>query len=154
VRLRPMTDEEFANFAVLNEDEYAHERARAFRTPLGDEQAAARQQIAQLLKDGMHTSGHRFWRAELDDGTTVGSLWAFVDLPAHRAFIYYIRIDDAERGKGYGKQVMDEPEAKLAPFGIERIALNVFAPNQVARNLYEKQGYHVTNYQMQKEIGR
>jgi RimJ/RimL family protein N-acetyltransferase len=41
----------------------------------------------------------------------------------------------------------------LAPLGIERIDLNVFAPNQIARRLYEKQGYRVTNYQMQKEIG-
>ena len=36
--------------------------------------------------------------------------------------------------------------------GGSRIALNVFGPNTIARNLYESSGYEVASLQMRKEL--
>ena len=146
IRLRPMTEAEFERFLAVSKDEYARDRARALDTSLDEELATAEQQFAELLKDGIHTADHRLWLVTLDRSTPVGHLWVHVDPRSRRAFIYQIRIDEEYRGKGYGKRTLELLEEELVAAGVTRISLNVFAPNHVARALYEKLGYRATSH--------
>ena len=152
VKLRPMTQAEFEAFERLSMEDYAKERARNLDSPVEEQRAEAERQYAELLKDGLNTEGHRLWKITQETGEVVGDLWVHIAPGGKRAFIFAISIDENQRGKGYGKQALDALEAELKPLGVTRIGLNVFADNAVARHLYEKQGYHATNYNMVKRI--
>jgi ribosomal protein S18 acetylase RimI-like enzyme len=152
VKLRPMTDVEFEAFERISMEDYAKERARNLDTSVEEQRAEAARQYAELLKDGLNTTGHHLWKITQEAGEAVGDLWVHVAPGGKRAFIFAISIDENQRGKGYGKQALDALEAELKPLGVTRIGLNVFADNAVAQHLYEKQGYRVTNYNMVKQI--
>ena len=152
IALRPMTEFEFEQYRSAALGEYARERARNFGTPLEQERAVAERQYAELLKDGVHTKGHRLWTVMQDTGEAVGSLWVYVDEDQKRAFIYYIVISPEHRGKGYGKRTLEVLEEELKSMGVNWIGLNVFADNSVAIGLYQKQGYRTTNFNMQQRL--
>jgi ribosomal protein S18 acetylase RimI-like enzyme len=67
-------------------------------------------------------------------------------------FIYDIHVDDAYRGRGYGKAAMLLAEEEARRRGIEHIALNVFGRNTVARRLYLSLGYAENAIAMSKSL--
>ncbi len=152
VQLRPMTEAEFEAWRTESLEGYAQERARNLDAPVEEQRVEAERQYAELLKDGLNTEGHRLWMVTLETGDVVGGLWVHLSGDGKRAFIFSIDIDEAQRGKGYGKQTLDALETELKPMGVKRIGLNVFSDNVVANRLYQKQGYRVTNCNMMKEI--
>ena len=152
ITLRPMTEEEFERFNHIGIEEYAQERARNFGAELEGERAEATRQWTQLLKDGLQTKGHHLWSAVKADGAVVGCLWVLVEEERRRAFIFSIRIEERERGKGFGRQTLQQLEAHLRPKGITSIGLNVFADNEVAQALYRQMGYRITNANMVKRL--
>jgi ribosomal protein S18 acetylase RimI-like enzyme len=88
------------------------------------------------------------------DGERVGELWVCdrEDRVQHALFIYNIEIDEEHRGKGYGKAAMELAESEARRLGIDRIALNVFGKNEVARNLYRSLGYEENAVSMSKNL--
>jgi ribosomal protein S18 acetylase RimI-like enzyme len=147
-----MTEAEYEHVMSYMWEDYAHERARNFRTPVEDERADGERQRVSLLKDGLNTPGHRFWTVVDDTGAAVGNLWVFLDEAKKRAFIYNIEIDVAQRGKGHGRGALERLEEQLKPLGISRIALNVFGDNAVAFGLYQQVGYYTVATYMQKDV--
>ncbi len=127
-------------------------RARNFDTSVEEQRTEAERQYAELLNDGLDTEGHRLWKITRETGEVVGDLWVRIAGGGKRAFIFFIGIDEPHRRKGHGKQALEALEAELRPQGVASIGLNVFADNAVARHLYERQGYHATNYNMMKEL--
>jgi RimJ/RimL family protein N-acetyltransferase len=150
--LRPMNEAEYQHLRRLNYENYPRDRARNLGTPLEQEQEVATEQLDQLLADGLQSPHHRFWVLVESDDSVLGYIWASVDQKHGSAFIFYIIIEEAQRGKGYGKLALDLLEDELRSLGIKRVGLNVFADNTVAQALYEKQGYRTTNYNMLKWI--
>jgi ribosomal protein S18 acetylase RimI-like enzyme len=67
-------------------------------------------------------------------------------------WIYDIRIDEAYRGRGYGRAAMLLVEAEARERGYGRIGLNVFGGNDVARNLYRSLGYEENAIVMSKAV--
>jgi ribosomal protein S18 acetylase RimI-like enzyme len=67
-------------------------------------------------------------------------------------YIYNIEIDEPQRGHGYGRTAMLLAEAEARSRGIDRVELNVFGGNDVARNLYRSLGYVETSIQMGKDL--
>src|SRR4051812_17960826 len=150
--LRPMTDEEFTVFRDEGIEDYAAERARNFGTTPEEEHETSVRQYAELLPEGTRSPRQRLWSVIDAAGTVVGSLWVEVHEERHRAFIFYIILGEAYRGRGYGRQALELLEAELRPLGVTQIGLNVFADNTVAQRLYERMGYRVTNQTMMKAI--
>ncbi|MFN8373752.1 MAG: GNAT family N-acetyltransferase [Anaerolineae bacterium] len=64
----------------------------------------------------------------------------------------YIIIDEPYRRRGYGTQTMQAIEAKAREFGAARIGPHVFSHNQGAKTLYEKMGFNLTGYNMNKPL--
>ena len=153
VMLRPMTVPEYNAFMAALRVSYGAERAQAEDFPLDLAQAEADAQIAQLLPQGIRTPYHYFWRIIAEDGEAVGSLWVNHKLSDHRAFIYDIEIDDAQRGKGYGEAAMRELETAMRFKHVTHIGLSVFGFNTTARALYDKLGYQVAATYMIKRLG-
>jgi GNAT superfamily N-acetyltransferase len=90
----------------------------------------------------------------VNDDETVGTLWLSETSPQNAGewFIYDVVVDEAHRGKGLGRVTMLAAEDFVAAHGGTRIALNVFGPNRVARNLYESMDYQVRSLGMFKDL--
>lgn len=150
--LRPMTEQEYARFRAVLDEHYPRERARNMGTPLAEERSASTKQINDLLPQGHQTPGHFFWVLVDEDGAPVGQLWIAVDEAKGQAFIYDIAIDEAARGKGYGRQALALLDTEVRQLGLRRIVLNVFADNDVAQHLYRSAGYQSVAILMRKDL--
>ena len=85
----------------------------------------------------------------------MGWLWLALQNPRAEAgvgFTYDITVDEALRGRGYGRAAMELAEEEARRNGLHALALNVFGHNAIARALYSSLGYSETSVQMRKEL--
>ena len=153
VRLRPITADEFPAFMAASKAGYAE----GIEVHGGQTHEAALQKaeadFPAVLPMGLETPGHHVFIVEAD-GTAVGRLWlAEREMAGRRVmFVCDITIDAEHQGHGYGRAAMQLAEAEAGSRGIERIELNVFGGNDVARGLYRSLGYVETSAQMAKVL--
>ena len=150
--LRPMTEAEFEPYLVQTIEDYAQELSSNLNTPIDEERLTAREQITGLLEDGLQTKDHHIWVLEHATNGKVGQIWFNVDEARQHAFIFDVAVDVAQRGKGYGKRMLELLDDQLRTMGVRSVGLNVFNKNTVAFSLYQKHGFRITNYHMQKEL--
>jgi ribosomal protein S18 acetylase RimI-like enzyme len=113
-----------------------------------------RRDTAESLPDGLATPGQLIFRLEAD-GQPVGWLWLALRDPRAEAgvgFIYDISVDEAFRGRGYGRAAMQLAEDEARRHDLHALALNVFGHNAIARALYSSLSYAETFVQMRKEL--
>ena len=60
----------------------------------------------------------------------------------------------AQRGRGYGRALMEAADREAQRRGAQSIGLNVFGRNDVARRMYESSGYQVALYNNPEPIIR
>jgi RimJ/RimL family protein N-acetyltransferase len=151
--LRPLTNDEFESWFALRRDSYAEDMAT--NAGLDPERASARAatQMDELFP-GRAPSPEQLVYVVEADGERVGELWlcARDDAWQPSLFIYFVGIDEEHRGKGYGTAAMELAESEAQRLGIDRIALNVFGRNEVARNLYRSVGYEENAVAMSKKV--
>ncbi len=152
VTLRTMTPSEFEAFKAFMYEDYAAAIARGMGIPIEQARITATQQTDDLLKDGLASDTHRLWKIVAEGDGAVGDLWALVEPAKQQAFIYFIGIDEPQRGKGYARAALLALEAEARPLGIQQIGLNVFGDNTTARRLYESLGYQPAAITMRKEL--
>ena len=146
IRLEPMPEALVPDFVQRSVASFAQDQVRAgnWARPEVDQKAEAL--LADLLPDGLNTEGHAFLQiVEEQTGQPVGTLW-FSEREGGQGkvgFVCDLRVDEPQRGRGYGKAAMLGLERKAAAMGLGLICLNVFAENRIARNLYEGLGYQV-----------
>jgi GNAT superfamily N-acetyltransferase len=153
VVLRPMRDDEFADWLPLMRERYAEDMVGdAGLTP---ERAAAKaeEDIERLFPGGTPSDEQLIFVVEAED-QTVGDLWlAERDDSFQRClFIFDIRLEESQRGKGYGKAAMQFAEEEARRRGFDTVALNVFGRNTTARNLYRSLGYEENAVAMSKTL--
>jgi GNAT superfamily N-acetyltransferase len=87
-------------------------------------------------------------------GEPVGELWLCErdDSFQRCVFVYDIRIEESHRGRGYAKAAMVFAEEEARRRGHDRVALNVFGGNAVARGLYRSLGYEENAIAMSKKV--
>lgn len=148
-----MRTDEFPGFMQHSIEAYAY----GIETQGGQTAEFARKKSeedhAAILPLGLNTPGH--WVHVIEAGAErVGLLWlAERDSGGRRVmYIYDVEIDEAHRGKGYGRVAMELAEQEAHALGIGRIELNVFGGNDVARRLYRSVGYVETSVQMAKDL--
>jgi ribosomal protein S18 acetylase RimI-like enzyme len=156
--LAPMNPAEFASFAEEAVASYAHDNMISGRASQADAQRLARQSFGRLLPDGLNTPGHHLFTIRADSagsaGSVVGSLWfAVVDgVEGRTGYIYNIRIEPPNSGRGQAKEALDLVEAVALQLGLDAIALHVFGFNTNAQALYRSQGYGITGMNMRKAL--
>jgi ribosomal protein S18 acetylase RimI-like enzyme len=152
VELRPMSEAEYAVWRAHVPLEYAQDMIDAGMDP-----ATAREKADHdfpvLLPDGLATEGQDLYTVA-DGDQKVGILWVCErDVEGGRVlFIYDVRLDESQRGKGYGRAAMELAEAEAKRRGLARVALNVFGGNEAARNLYRSLGYDEIAIWMTKSL--
>ena len=152
-KLVPMTQSEFEAFIEHIIPDYAADKVRAGHWSEDEALEKSRKQTESLLSQGLQTKDH-FLYTLYDGEEAVGMIWlrAELDRPVKSGFIFDVEIKEEFRGKGYGKQAMLLIEEKARELGIRRMGLNVFAYNDVAKNLYEGIGYKVSSMNMLKDL--
>lgn len=153
VQLRPMRDEEFADWLPRMRDDYARSMIEegGVSPESGTEMAAA--QTEQLFP-GKRPSPEQLVFVVEAEGEAVGELWLADrdDVLQRCLFVYQVHIAEEHRGRGYGKAAMLLAEEEARRRGIPRLALNVFGGNTVARRLYTSLGYVENAVAMSKAL--
>src|SRR5487761_2418434 len=154
LRLRPMTDAEFALFRTRAVRDYAADKIKADEWAPEGSEGLAEAHTDQLLPEGTRTPGMLLLMAETEQDGPVGYAWLALAGPeVDRAWIYDIAIDEEQRGKGYGRALLNGLKQAAIARGCSSIGLNVFAGNDIARRLYERAGFRLTSIHMAKPLG-
>ena len=147
-----MTESEFVEWHVQSKNNYRDELHRSGLS-LSEAQKKADDDMSRLLPEGLN-SKDQFLFSMKDTGRNVGILWFGIRGAEdnRKAFIYDIVVDVSERGKKYGERALKLLELEVKKRGLSHIGLHVFGHNLVARNLYEKMGYEITNLNLEKKL--
>ncbi|MDQ6605550.1 MAG: GNAT family N-acetyltransferase [Actinomycetota bacterium] len=150
--VRGMTRDEFDAYRRRSASMYAAEHVRAGDWHPDQALELAEKETDELLPDGVETSGVVLLVGERA-GQVVGIVWAG---PAPRQrpgwWIYDIEVVPAERGRGYGRALLEAAEREIRRLGGNTVGLNVFGGNDTARGLYESSGYEITSALMRKRL--
>jgi GNAT superfamily N-acetyltransferase len=142
--------DETAELAREVEPSYADEIAQRGGIPQESANRKAAADVALLLQD--ETAGA--YGFDVGDDR-VGHLWVGErDGDAGRMlWIYDVFVDEAFRGRGFGREAMLLAEGEARRRGLSLIGLNVFGANEVARRLYSSLGYDEVAVVMRKDVG-
>ena len=66
-----------------------------------------------------------------------------VGFDGHRGWVYYLGVDPAKRGRGYGRAMMAAAESWLTETGAPKLQLMVRTDNEAALAFYRRLGYDV-----------
>ncbi|MBC7712515.1 MAG: GNAT family N-acetyltransferase [Rhizobacter sp.] len=152
VIITPMVESEFAIWLDQSKKNYRDENHKNGMT-LEEAQKKSDDDFGRHLPDGLK-SVDQYVMSIKASGEWVGTLWFGVRGAAdnRKAFIFDIVLNESAKGKGYGKQAMTLLEDEVKKLGLRHIGLHVFGHNTVARNLYTKLGYEITNLNMEKVL--
>jgi ribosomal protein S18 acetylase RimI-like enzyme len=154
-RLRPLCDDEVAEYLPHLRTTYATELTEHLFLDAEAAAARAERSAAEAFPNGVAAPGHWLFAVEDGEGTRVGVLWLGepYDGEPDALWVYDIEIDPDHRGRGLGRDTMLLAEAEARRLGRNRIKLNVFARNAVARALYLSLGFEEMSVQMSKAVG-
>ena len=153
ITLRPMTQAQFDQYLDRAVPEYAQAHVDSGDCDADRALAKARGDYVALLPAGLKSENQYLFSIYANgNADPIGMVWFEMreDEGRKSAFIYDFRIDEAQRGKGYGKSTLARIDEHLKAMGARHVGLNVFGHNQRARSLYEKHGFKVTSVWMRK----
>ena len=156
LRLRPVRDDELAEYVRGARESYALDVEESARLSAQEAGEKADRDIAALVPDGRPGEGQHLLVVEEDEtGEAVGRVWFAERRRGARlvAWLYEVSIDERVRGRGYGRQAMLLLEDEARGRGLPLVALNVFGGNERARSLYRSLGYVEDSVWMSKELG-
>ena len=91
----------------------------------------------------------------LADGKEAGCLNLITEKPDAeniRGSLVRLHVDERFRGKGIGTRAVEKTVEYFDKKGVKRLKLWVTKSNDSAVKLYENNGFHVTRYQMEREL--
>lgn len=149
------TEAEFDTFITL-EFEAARENSMVDPSkPLDEQMKSHREELTKYIGSKQKTG---IFIAK-DGNKPVGYVWisergyqAPWDCQPDPAWVYDLRVDSEQRGKGMGKDLMLQAETWAIENNFERIGLHVFSENQGATILYTKLGYKTLDFQAKKDL--
>ncbi len=106
------------------------------------------------LREAVRDPGQAVLVAE-DSVGICGFAWLVVEVEyqgRRRGEVVALHVARRVRRQGVGRRLLQEAEALLRAYGCDVIHLMVTASNEAAVGLYQSQGFHVTRYQMEKEL--
>ena len=154
-RLRPLLKDEIADYVPRLTMTYAAELTEHLFLNAEAASARAARSATDAFPAGEASAGNWLFAVEDGEGTRVGVLWLGdqFDGEPDSLWVYDIEIDPEHRGRGLGRDAMRLAEEEARRLGRQRIKLNVFARNAVARALYLSLGFEEMSIQMSKPVG-
>jgi GNAT superfamily N-acetyltransferase len=148
-----MREDEFAVWLPQVRDGYAQSMIEEGGFAPDGAREKAETDTESLFPGGRPSAGQFVFVIEAD-GERVGELWLAEreDLGQTCFWVYDVHVHEAQRGRGYGKAAMLLAEEEARRRGLDRVALNVFGGNEVARRLYRSLGYEENAVAMSKTV--
>ena len=142
ITLSPMTESDYRAFLDKFIPVYAADMVEAGNWTEMESLERSRQAMDRFLPEGIKTPGQFIYNLMSETGEKVGLLWygRQADWPAE-AFIFEFEIYELYRRRGYARQALAALEIQARRQEFKRLALNVFASNTAARQLYLKSGF-------------
>ena len=103
VTLRPLREDEYEAWDAAHRAEYEHGLVEFAGLSADAARVKVEHDIAAVLPDGLRTADTWIWAIEAD-GRQVGTVW--LGFRGSGPWLYDITIDEAERGRGYGRGAM------------------------------------------------
>lgn len=154
LRLRPLRDDELAEFIEASRGEYVVGLVEHARMPEDFAHRKAEGDLASVSAVASNPEGHSLYWIE-NEGERIGRLW-FEERPSPRvgrfAWLNEVEIDEPFRGCGHGRRAMHLLEEEVRRRGLPEIVLNVWGGNDVARELYRSGGPFERAVEMAKEL--
>lgn len=148
-----MSDDELPAFLPRGEEGYRRQLVDFAGMSEEDARAKATRDYAGLFPDGRVQDDHFLFVVETElEGRAVGYVVYALRAEGRKAWLYELEIDEAERGRGYGREAMRLFEDHARARGVAEIGLNAFAGNDVARSLYRGTGYREQSVWMIKPL--
>jgi ribosomal protein S18 acetylase RimI-like enzyme len=146
-----MRDDELAVMIARSEESYARQMIEfgGMEEPEAREKSA--RDHASLFPDGRVQDEHFVFAVDAE-GKAIGWLVYALRAGGTKAWLYDVELDEAARGKGYGREAMRLFEEHARSRGVREIGLNVFAGNETARALYRRIGYRDASVWMIKPL--
>ncbi len=155
VLLRPLREDEYDAFYEEAVETYAFDLEENGGFTREHARAKSVADHERALSQGLATPDTFLRAVEDADGRRVGIVWWAIQtsqVGVRLAYLYAISIDEPERGRGLGRAAMLALEDEVRTFGLDRIELNVFGGNDVARGLYRSLGYTESAVYMVKNL--
>jgi ribosomal protein S18 acetylase RimI-like enzyme len=156
ITLKPMTQAEFDQYLERAVPEYAQAHVDAGDCDPARAIELARGDYVSLLPAGLKSDNQFLYSIHATgEAAPIGMVWFEMREQDGRksAFIYDFRIEESQRGKGYGKETLARVDDRLRSLGARSVGLNVLGHNARARALYEKHGFRVASIAMRKVFG-
>jgi ribosomal protein S18 acetylase RimI-like enzyme len=128
--------EETKNYAITQQ------RATGIDQDYSMEKALAN--MKEALPLGQQTEGHSFVALLDTNGIKIGIIWFGLRSKTRSSFLFRIDIDGDYQGKGFGMLALSTWEHIARNQGAQKLTLNVFHYNVIARNLYVKMGFKLS----------
>jgi ribosomal protein S18 acetylase RimI-like enzyme len=143
-----MSETRFALWHVRIWELYFEELVRS-----GMSEAAAKKNVEDNISSTMpngELAKDNFVFEVIHDSNSIGVVWLWQDGP--NWFIYDIDLEEEFRGKGLGRKTMHAIEEYVRARSGTSIGLSVFGFNEVARKLYESEGFSTVRISMKKVL--
>lgn len=92
----------------------------------------------------------------LDDGHPCGFLWLVICRNTwtgeRYGYVNNLYVTHERRGHGFGEELLNYSEDWFKKRRVSRLRLTVTVSNEAACRLYEKAGYKVTRWEMEKDV--
>jgi RimJ/RimL family protein N-acetyltransferase len=151
VTLRELREDELPAWLETGRRFYVADLERHAGMTRDEAEAKAERDHRALFPEGRPVDGLYLFVIEDGAGNSIGRL--FFALRPTGVWLYDIELDEAVRGRGLGREAMLAFEARARELGAEKVALNVFGGNEIARSLYRSLGYVEEAVQMGKRLG-
>ncbi|WP_186673589.1 GNAT family N-acetyltransferase [Sporosarcina sp. BP05] len=153
ITLQPMNQEEFKQYISYAIEDFAKDKIASGNWSEDEAIALSKESFEKELPENEKTKNNHLFSI-FQNEILVGMIWVLQKKPKipNEGFIYDFLIFDQYQGQGYGKKAMKELEIISKGLGMNKIGLHVFGHNKIARGLYEKMGYEITNITMSKMI--
>lgn len=152
LRLEPFKGVELTEWLNASRASYIAERIDSGDS-VAEAESNALTSFERLAPGGTLAAGQHLGRLVDVDNRLVGHLWVGpLGNDPTRWWVWDVAIEPGFRGHGYGRSAMQLAERLAWDDGASSIGLNVFARNQVARNLYLSLGYAESAITMRKPL--
>jgi GNAT superfamily N-acetyltransferase len=149
ISLVVLNEREYSEFAEQQVIELADQHVGAGEWTTEEAVGHAREELSGLLTDRLREVGHVFMKGVDPENAQVGWVWiapapAFLgkDQESTR-WLSQITVDEAQRGRGLGRNLLEAVHDWLEAHGVEELWLRVYNWNEVAWRLYTSVGYEV-----------
>jgi ribosomal protein S18 acetylase RimI-like enzyme len=154
MKITPMSEAEYNIWAPRSRASYAADKMKASSLTKEEADKIAQADFERLLPEGLKSKDNFLFTLRDEKQNLAGFGWFVVRGPEEnrRAFVCDIVVEEAYRGKGYGKQLMLFMEYEAKKMKLKRIGLHVFGFNEKAIGLYRSLGYETTDLVMDKSL--